>query len=295
MNSCLRAVLAAGLALTALTAAAQQPPAKAPANANLPTEATVNSFLQHMFGWNQSVTWKIADIKPSEAAGVAEITVIFNTPDGQAAQRIYVTSDQKNAFSGDLVPFGADPFAAARNTLKAADGPVHGPADAVVTIVEFGDLECPACKKAQENLNKLMSEEPKAKLIFQNFPLESLHKWAMLGAKYVDCLARQNNDTVFKFIATVYDHQGEITDQTAEQSLKNYVKEVGADPDAISACVAKPETEQQVRASIALGEKLSVTATPTFFINGRKVQSFINTPYEVIKSMVDYDLAHPVQ
>src|SRR4051794_23113223 len=146
----------------------------------LPSEATVNDFLKHMFGWNQNLAFKIADIKPSEAPGIAQVTVVFNTPEGQAVQKIYVTSDEHYAFSGELVPFGADPFAAARADLKAVNGPVHGPADATVTIVEFGDLQCPACKKAQENLNKLMGEEPKAKLIFQNFPLEQIHKWAMI-------------------------------------------------------------------------------------------------------------------
>ena len=124
-----------------------------------------------MFGWNQDLSWKIADIKPSEAAGISQATVVFSTPKGQQVTRIYVTPDQKFAFTGDLVPFGADPFAGTRTELKGVDGPVHGPKDAPVTIVEFGDLECPACKAAQPNITKLMEEEPKAKLIFANYPL----------------------------------------------------------------------------------------------------------------------------
>jgi protein-disulfide isomerase len=258
--------------------------------AKLPTEATVNEFLKHMFGWNQNVAWHVGSIKPSEAPGIAEVTVIFNTPEGQAMQRIYVTSDERYAFSGDLVPFGADPFAATRAELKNTTGPEHGPKDAAVTIVEFGDLECPACKKAQENLNKLMSEEPKAKLIFQNFPLEQIHKWSMPAAKYLDCLGRENNDAVWKFIATTYEHQSDVSDQNAEEKLKEFVKESGGDPTTVSACAAKPETEKRVRDSLALGEKLNVNSTPTFFINGRKVAGFVNTPYDVVKSMVDYDL-----
>jgi len=258
--------------------------------AKLPSEATVNEFLKHMFGWNQNLAWHVVSIKPAKAPSIAEVTVVFNTPDGQAVQRIYVTPDEKYAFSGDLVPFGADPFAQARTELQNATGPQRGPKDAPVTIVEFGDLECPACKKAQENLNKLMSEEPKAKLIFENFPLEQIHKWAMLAAKYVDCLSRDNNDVVWKFIATTYDHQQDVNDQNAEQMLKGYVKEAGGDPAAASACVAKPETEKRVRQSIALGEKLNINSTPTFYINGRKVAGFVNTPYEAVKAMVDYEL-----
>jgi protein-disulfide isomerase len=260
----------------------------------LPSEATVNAFLKQMFGWNQELTWKIADIKPAEAPGFTDVTAIFNTPQGQQIFRVYVSPDQKYALTGDLVPFGADPFATARAELKAANGPVHGPADAAVTIVEFGDLECPACKAAQPNINKLMQEEPKAKLIFQNYPLESLHKWALLGAKYLDCIGRGNNDTVWKFISTVYEHQAEIKPENAEAMLRDYAKEAGADPGAVAACAAKPETERHVRASIALGGKMGVTSTPTFFINGRKVVGFANnTPYEVVKSMVDFNLNAP--
>ncbi len=283
-----RTTVACIIALVGLTLYAQT---QSTIPTKLPSEATVNEFLKHMFGWNQNLTWKVASIKPSEAPGISEVTVVFNTPEGEAVQRIYVTPDEHYAFSGDLVPFGADPFAAARAELQGKlNGPERGPKDAPVTMVEFGDLECPACKKAQANLNKLMSEEPRVKLVFQNFPLAQIHPWALTAAKYVDCLGRENNDAVWKFIATTYDHQSEINPQNVETMLKGYVKDSGGDPVAVSACVAKPETEKRVQASIALGEKLNVNSTPTFFINGRKVAGFVNMPYDAAKAMVDFDM-----
>ena len=289
-------VIAILIAVGSLPASAQAKPSSAPSSAattsGLPSEATVDGFLKQMFGWNQELTWKIAEIKPAEAKGFAEITAVFNTPQGQQIFRLYVPPDQKFAFTGDMVPFGADPFAAARSDLKAASGPSHGPADATLTIYEFGDLECPACKAAQPNVNKLLQEEPKAKLVFQNFPLESVHKWALLGAKYVDCIARESNDTVFKFINTVYEYQGEITAETAETMLKGYAKDAGADPDKVAACTADPNTEKRVRESLALGEKLGLTSTPTFFINGRKIVGFGNsTPYDVVKAIVEFNVS----
>lgn len=254
-----------------------------------PSEATVNEFLKWMFGWNQQLAWKVAEIKPSEDPSISEVVIVFNTPQGQQLSHLYVTPNQKYAMSGDLIPFGADPFAPARAELKAVNGPGHGPKDAAVTIVEFGDLQCPACKAAQPSVTKLMEDEPKARLVFQNFPLEQLHKWAMLGAKYIDCIGRQNNEAVWKFISTVYEHQSEITEQNAEQMLKGYAKDSGADPAAVAACIAKPETEKNVRDSIALGEKLGVTSTPTFFIDGRKIVGLgSSTPYDIVKQMVDY-------
>jgi protein-disulfide isomerase len=284
-------VLIIGFASDSASAQAKNAATPLPQKAALPSEAIVEGFLKQMFGWNQELTWKIADIKPAEAQGFSEVTAIFNTPQGQQVFRIYVTPDQKFAFTGDMVPFGADPFATARADLKAANGPSHGPADPAVTIVEFGDLECPACKAAQATVTKLMGEEPKARLIFQNFPLETIHKWAMLGATYVDCVGRENNDALWKFISTVYEHQGEITPENAAAKLKEYAKEAGANPDTVSACAAKPETEKRVRESMALGEKLGVTSTPTFFINGRKVVGFgNNTPYDVVKAIVDFNV-----
>jgi protein-disulfide isomerase len=282
----------ASLASTAQTKSAA--PAKTTSGASasaaaLPSEATFNEFLRKMFGYDPNLTWKIAEIKPSEASGISQLTAIFNTPQGQQVMRLYVTPDQKFAFAGDLLPFGADPFASTRDDLKSANGPSHGPKDASLTIVEFGDLQCPACKAAQPNINKLMEEEPKARLVFQNFPLETLHDWAMTGAKYVDCLGRQNGDAVWKFISLVYDHQAEVNTQNVDQMLKGYVKEAGGDAEAAAACVLKPETEKRVRASMALGEKIGVSSTPTFYINGRKLAGFgNNVSYDLVKQMADF-------
>ena len=287
----LRQLISALLLASLLCAIASAQTAK-PATAGLPTEATADAFLKQMFGWDQNLTWKIVEIKPAEAPGFADVTAVFNTPQGQQLFRIFVTPDQKYAFYGEMIPFGSDPFGGARELLKGVNGPSHGPVDGGITIVEFGDLECPACKAAQEPLSKLMSEEPRARLIYQNFPLQSVHKWALLGAKYLTCTGQQSNDTAFKFISTVYTHQGEISPETADAALKGYAKEAGANPDTLSACIAKPETEAKIRESIKLGEKLGVTSTPTFFINVRKIVGLGgNTRYEDVKAMVDYYMA----
>ena len=300
MKFSIRTVLIAGLCVASVYSVAQSAGTAKPgsssssstaaASGSLPSEATFDSFLKKMFGWNTELTWKVADIKPSPAAGISQATVVFSTPKGQQVTRIYVTPDQKYAFTGELVPFGADPFADAREELKGVMGPVHGPQDATVTIVEFGDLECPACKAAQPNITKLMEDEPKVRLIFSNFPLAQ-HPWAMTAAKYLDCLARASNEAAWKFIPTVYTNQEQITEQNVDQMLKGYVKDSGGNPDEIAACVAKPETEKRVHQSIDLAQKLDVSSTPTFFINGRRVVGFSNgTPYDAVKAMVDYEL-----
>src|SRR5271157_1748821 len=97
-------ILVVCLIVSVLNMSGQAPSAS---TANLPSEATVEAFLKRMFGWNQNLAWKVASIKPSEAPGISEVTVVFNTSEGQTVQRIYITPDEHYAFSGDLVPFGA--------------------------------------------------------------------------------------------------------------------------------------------------------------------------------------------
>src|ERR1041385_5464824 len=148
----------------------------------LPSEETVNAFMKQMFGYDSSVSWKVASIRPTEAQGIAEVIVVVSNPQGQQNNRLYVTSDGKHALVGDIIPFGVRPFDATRDELaKKADGPSRGPADAAVTVVEFSDLQCPHCKEAQPTVDKLLAEEKNARLIFQNFPLAS-HDWAAKAA-----------------------------------------------------------------------------------------------------------------
>lgn len=263
---------------------------KTAASANLPSEATVMSFLKRMFGYDPNLVFKVSEIKASEASGMAEATAVVNTPQGQQMVKFYVSPDQKHAIMGDMIPFGSDPFAEDRALLeKSAFGPTKGPADAPVTIVEFGDLQCPACGKAQPTLEKLMSDVPNAKLIFQNFPLEQLHPWALQAAKYLDCMGRANNDQALTFTTAVYSHQGEITEANSTEKLNNYVKMAGADPAAIAACAAKPDTAARVIKSQALGNQVKVTGTPTLFVNGRKIGNVGGMPYDVLKAIVEFE------
>ncbi len=286
-------------ALVITSAFAQQKPPKhavaaahtsesAPTPAGLPSEETVNSFLQQTFGWDSQTSWKIVSIKPSPAQGLAEVTVRLANPQGEQNTVFYVSEDEKHAVVGEIIPFGAHPYQADRERLqKGINGVSRGPENAPVTMVEFSDLQCPHCKDAQPIIEKLIGDEPNARFVLQQFPLP-MHDWAFKGASYADCLGRTNKDAYWKFIDDVFKSQSEITAANADEKLKAAVTAAGGSADAVASCAVKPDTKNRVDQSIALGKAVDVTGTPTLFINGRKVSSITGTPYEVLKKLVDF-------
>ncbi len=259
--------------------------------AKLPDNDTVLAFYNRMFGFQPNLSFKVADIRWSEIPGIAEVTAIASTPEGQQIAKLYVSPDGKHAISGDLIPFGRDPYADNREKLKSAFGPVRGSATPDITLVEFADLECPACKAAQPTIDKLMSEEPKVRLIFQSYPLEQLHPWARQAASYLDCLSRNDNQSALTFMEAVFTHQGDITKENATEKLNNYVQMSKADPAKISTCANAPGTTERVQKSIDMAKDLKVTGTPTLFVNGRPINNLGGLPYETLKALVEFEAA----
>ncbi len=263
-------------------------PSAESSDSGLPSEDTVNSFLKQMFGYDPGLTWKILAIKPSEAQGLTEITVALSSPKGQEVTRLYVTPDMKHAVTGDIIPFGAQPFAPDRAKLESGiNGVSRGPKDAPAVLVEFSDLQCPHCKEAQPTLDKLMSEEPQARLVFQNYPLP-IHDWAAKAAAYADCVGRTSGDAFWKFVHGAYDAQADITAANADEKLTAIADAAGVKGADIAACAAKPDTTARVEHSVALGKSVGVTGTPTLFVNGRKIANLGGLPYEILKQLVDF-------
>jgi len=259
-----------------------------PATTVLPSEDTVNSFLQQMFAYEPELTWKVLSIKPAPAEGLAEITFLVSSPHGEQANVLYVTADGKHAIVGNIIPFGARPFEPMWQAIKKGiSGPARGPADAPVTLVEFGDLQCPHCKEAQPVIEKLLAEEPNVRMVFQNFPLPG-HDWAAKAAAYADCIGRSSNDAFWKFLHEVYDAQADITAADADEKLTAFATQSGAKGPDIAACAAQPDTITRVEKSVAFGKDLEVTSTPTVFINGRKIETIAAVPDDILRKLVEF-------
>ena len=252
----------------------------------LPTEDTVNSFLFQTFGYDPTITWKVVDIRPSEIAGLADVSVVITGPQGANPNRLLVSSDGKHAIAGEILPFGAKPFEEARVKLeKGVNGPAKGPAKAAVMVVDFSDMQCPHCQKAEPTVEQLLAQEPDVHFVFQNFPLPA-HNWAEKAAGYVDCVGRASNDAVWMFIQKTFEEQANITETNVDEKLKAIATASGVNGGEVAECAVKPETKARIQASIALGKSVGVTGTPALFINGRMVGG--GAPVDMLKKIVDF-------
>ena len=285
-------LLLIGCAATSFAAKQKTAPAKphpaAPAAsaAHLPTEATVNDFLKHMFGYDASLTWKVDSIKPAKDPALSEVNVIMSGKQGSEKVTFYVSPDNQYAISGNMVPFGAHPFAeTAEKLIQGAKGPSRGPANATVTLVEFSDLQCPHCKEAQPTIEKLLADEPNVRFISENFPLAS-HNWAFKAASFADCVGRENSAAYWKFVDSVYNQQQNITESNATDKLTELATAAGANGKAAATCADQPATRGRVEQAVNLGKEVGVTGTPALFINGRGTN--LGIPYEMLKQIVDF-------
>jgi len=269
----------------ATPAAAASKPATA-----LPTTEEVDAALKRTLGYDPAVTWQIYEIKPAAVPGLADVYFAINK---QAPQHIYLSPDAQSAIIGELIPFGANPFAPARGKLKGAFGPSRGGPNPPIDIVEFSDLECPHCKKAQPIMEKLMADFPQVRFTFQQFPLPaSLHPWAMKAAQYADCAGQINKDAFWKYIDAIFENQGGIALATADDKLKELAIVNGLDAMKVSACADSPETAARIKKSMDLGAALEVNETPTVFMNGRRVRGVADIPYEKLKELVQFEIDH---
>jgi protein-disulfide isomerase len=172
---------------------------------------------------------------------------------------------------------------------QRADGPYRGAASKDLELVEFADFQCPHCKEAQANIDKLVVDFPKARIVFQVYPLEKIHPAAKTAAEYGVCVTKVGgSNAFFTFATTVFDGQdGLATADGATLTLNSAVVKAGLDPAKIAACAATPAVDAQVEASVKLAQDLGINQVPTLMINGRQVP-IGGASYDVIKQIIQF-------
>jgi len=260
--------------------------------ADSPTKETVDAFLQANWGYDDNRVWQVQGILKTPVDGVSKVIIFVADKSGKekpSAFAFFVLPGTKYMISGDdVIPFGENPFSDNRTVLQQrADGPYRGSADKKLELVEFADFQCPHCKEAQANMEKLATDFPNARVIYQNYPLPQ-HPAAAEAAAYGVCVAKQGGSTAFyTFASTVFDGQdGLATSDGAALTLNSAVTKAGLDPAKVETCAKDPETMKNVDDSVKLAKDLHINQTPTLDVNGRPVPA--NAPYDVLKKIILY-------
>jgi protein-disulfide isomerase len=154
--------------------------------------------------------------------------------------------------------------------------PVAGNPEGDVAIVEFFDYRCPYCKQVQPELESLVQQDPKLRLIYKEFPV--LGPVSVTAAHAA--LAAQRQGKYDAFHAAMMAAHGQITDSTVYQVAAS----VGLDVDRLKRDMASPEVAQELKANLALADLLDIHGTPAFIIGDRVVPGAVDL--DALKTMV---------
>jgi protein-disulfide isomerase len=256
------------------TAASSSARSSAPARTRGVDKAALEAYLRYLNLYRGPVTYRIDDPKPSkDVPGFSEVAVHLSFESGGKDELYYVSADGQTIIQGDVYHLNQNPFQANLDKLKLAGAPSFGPANAPVTIVEFGDLECPDCRMEAPLLRHNVPETfaGKVKVYFKDFPLESIHPWARAAAIGGRCVYHQDAQAFWRFYDWIYDNQQEIDGENLKAKVTGWAGENNLDTLQLGRCIDTKATEGEVNQSIAEGRSLELRGTPTLFINGRKI------------------------
>ncbi len=170
-----------------------------------------------------------------------------------------------------------------RVELKVAGHPERGPADAPITIAEFGDFQCPFCSRVVPTLTGLREKYgDQLKIVFFDFPLP-FHVHAMDAAKAARCAGDQRKFWEY--------HDALFADQSklAPADLKVTAARLGLDRAKFAACFDHGGHQEAIQRDAAEGRQFGVTGTPSFFIDGRPLTGA--QPQSEFEAVIDDELA----
>jgi protein-disulfide isomerase len=165
-------------------------------------------------------------------------------------------------------------------TINLGDSPVRGPKDAKVTIVEWADYQCPFCAQSAPLVNQVLQAYPKdVRYVFKQFPLPAtMHPNALPAAKAA--IAANKQGKFWQMHDVLFENSREL----GGDKLKEYAAKVGLDVGRWEKDVAAAEIQQQIDREMAEGRSADVQGTPTFFVEGKRLQ---NRSLEGFKEMID--------
>ena len=284
MNTTLKIVLLASLVITGTVALAQQQP---PAGSPPQIQKTVENFLRYYYALGPEYKITVGAPKQIGASGISELPIEVKTPDGSENLKMYLTNDGRYLLRGEISDLTTDPLAENIAKIQTADAPIFGDPKAPITIVEFSDFECPVCRNLHDAIRGLLPNYPQVKLIFKDFPIDSLHPWARTAALAGRCAYQQNHKAFWKLYDLIYDTQEVISASNAYDKMTEYAGRSGLNTDNFKSCLISPQAAAEVDASLENGKLLDVRSTPTLFVNGRRL---VGADPHALQQYIDFEL-----
>jgi protein-disulfide isomerase len=254
--------------------------------------AVLEAYVRHLLVWPATVDVTIGDPTPAPLPGFYAVNIRGSLGGKTQEESFYVSADTQNIIRGEVFNINASPFEADLKILKTDNQPFLGTPGAPVTLIEFADFQCPYCKQeAGVVRNQLMAAFPgQLQLIYMDYPLDSMHPFARGAAIMGRCIYTQNNEAFWAYHDWIFQHQAEITAENLRPMALDYAKtDKNLNITSLNACMTAPEPRAQVDRTIAMGDALKINATPTFFINGRRLVGTISL--DNLKIVVEHEIA----
>lgn len=154
-----------------------------------------------------------------------------------------------------------------RERLIRPDSHSFGNPDAAVTVVEFGDFECPYCGDAERAAREVRQKyRGEIRFVFRQFPLARIHPYAEKAAEASECAAQQGK--FWQAVDELYDHQEHL----GVPALEGYARDLGLDTARFNSCLTSGAMAARVKQDVEDGHAVGVTRTPTFFVDGRRIE-----------------------
>jgi Na+/H+ antiporter NhaA len=141
---------------------------------------------------------------------------------------------------------------------------IRGPLDAPVTVVEYGDFECPFCGQAEGVVRELLADFGDVRYVWRHLPLTDVHPHAQLAAEAAEAAALQGR---------FWDMRDLLMSRQDELKLKNllaHARELGLDMDAFQQALKERKGARRIAQDVESADLSGVSGTPTFFVNGRR-------------------------
>ena len=233
-----------------------------------------------------TVNVKIVERKPSpDFQNYDELSVELSQGDRKVNQQFLISKDNQTMVRFTKMDLSKDPYAEIMQKINVAGRPVLGNPAAKVTIVNYDDFECPFCSRMHETLMQDVAKNygDRVRIIYKDYPLAEIHPWAIHAAVDANCLATQSPDAYWDFANFAHSNQREITGSDRPLDQQEVLLDRGATAIAqkrnlqlvpLQACM-KAQQDSAVKASTDEGNSIGVSATPTMFVNGERLEGLV--------------------